>query len=100
MLENEFEQELNEDIELLQPKKYKVMLLNDDYTSMEFVVSVLTDIFHKNEEQAYAIMLRIHESGSGLCGVYTHEIAETKVAQVLSGAKQSKFPLRAVMEEE
>ncbi len=96
----EFETHLEEDIKLKRPKMYKVMLLNDDYTSMEFVVSILTTIFHKNEEEAYAIMLRIHNSGSGLCGVYTHEIAETKVAQVTNAAKKSKFPLRAVMEEE
>lgn len=100
MIENEIESELSEKIELKKPKMYKVLLLNDDYTSMEFVVSTLMGIFHKSEEDAYAIMLRIHNSGSGLCGVYTHEIAETKVAQVLNSAKKSKFPLRAVMEEE
>lgn len=97
---NEFETELIEDTKLKRPKMYKVMLLNDDYTSMEFVVNTLSTIFHKNEEEAYAIMLRIHNNGSGLCGVYTHEIAETKVAQVANSAKKSKFPLRAVMEEE
>ncbi len=96
----QFEHELSEDIELKKPKMYKVLLLNDDFTSMEFVVSTLMNIFHKNEEEAYAIMLKIHNSGSGLCGLYTHEIAETKVAQVLNSAKKSKFPLRAVMEEE
>ena len=97
---NQFEHELDEEIELKKPKMYKVMLLNDDYTSMEFVVSTLMGIFHKSEEDAYAITMRIHNNGSGLCGVYTHEIAETKVAQVLNSAKKSKFPLRAVMEEE
>ena len=100
MIQNDIQSELSEDIELKKPKMYKVMLLNDDFTSMEFVVSTLTGIFHKSEEDAYAIMLRIHNSGSGLCGVFTHEIAETKVAQVLNSAKKSKFPLRAVMEEE
>ena len=97
---SQFEHELSEDIELKKPKMYKVMLLNDDYTSMEFVVSTLMNIFHKSEEEAYGITMRIHNNGSGLCGVYTHEIAETKVAQVLNSAKKSKFPLRAVMEEE
>ena len=97
---SQFEHELSEEIELKKPKMYKVLLLNDDYTSMEFVVSTLMGIFHKSEEDAYAVMLRIHNSGSGLCGVYTYEIAETKVAQVLNSAKKSKFPLRAVMEEE
>lgn len=100
MLKNSVEHELNEDIEIQKPKMYKVLLLNDDYTSMEFVVSTLINIFRKSEEDAYAIMLRIHNQGSGLCGIYTHEIAETKIAQVLNSAKKSKFPLRAVMEEE
>jgi ATP-dependent Clp protease adaptor protein ClpS len=100
MLKNSVEHELNVDIEVQKPKMYKVLLLNDDYTSMEFVVSTLINIFRKSEEDAYAIMLRIHNQGSGLCGIYTHEIAETKVAQVLNSAKKSKFPLRAVMEEE
>lgn len=99
MLQNNTEHELNEDIEVQKPKMYKVLLLNDDYTSMEFVVSTLINIFRKSEEDAYAIMLRVHNQGSGLCGIYTHEIAETKVAQVLNSAKKSKFPLRAVMEE-
>ncbi len=97
---NEIEHELKENIELKKPKMYRVMLLNDDFTSMEFVVSTLMNIFHKSEEDSYAITMRIHNSGSGLCGLYTYEIAETKVAQVLSSAKKSKFPLRAVMEEE
>lgn len=100
MLKNDLEHELKEDIEVQKPKMYKVLLLNDDYTSMEFVVSTLMNIFHKTEEAAYEIMLLIHNQGSGLCGIYTHEIAETKIAQVLNSAKKSKFPLRAVMEEE
>jgi len=94
------EGDLKEKIEIKKPKMYKVLLLNDDFTSMEFVVSVLTTIFHKNETDSYNIMLKIHEKGTGLCGVYTHEIAETKVLQVLNLAKKNKFPLRAVMEED
>ena len=97
---SQFEHELSTDIELKKPKMYKVLLLNDDFTSMEFVVSTLINIFRKTEEESYAIMLLVHNQGSGLCGVFTHEIAETKVAQVLNSAKKSKFPLRAVMEEE
>jgi len=100
MIENEIQSEISEEIEIKKPKMYKVLLLNDDYTSMDFVINTLTGIFHKNDEDAYNIMLRIHNSGSGLCGVYTHDIAETKVAQVLNSAKKSKFPLRAVMEVE
>jgi len=97
---SQFEHELSSDIELKKPKMYKVLLLNDDFTSMEFVMSTLIGIFHKSEEDAYKITMYIHNRGSGLCGVYSHEIAETKVVQVLSSAKKSKFPLRAVMEEE
>lgn len=83
-----------------EPKKYKVLLLNDDFTSMDFVVQVLEGIFHRSQGDAFAIMLKIHKEGSGLCGVYPFDIAETKVAQVLSLAKKNRFPLRAVMEEE
>jgi len=82
------------------PKKYKVFLLNDDYTSMEFVIDILMSIFHKNYEQAEKIMLDIHKKERGLCGVYTHEIAETKVMQVIKKAKDNGFPLKATMEEE
>jgi len=95
-IENEFEEEL----ELEEPRLYKVMLLNDDYTSMDFVIMVLMDIFHQSSEKATAIMYKIHEEGSGLCGVYTYEIAETKIAQVHTLAKEHQFPLRATMEEE
>lgn len=95
-IENEYEEEL----ELEEPKLYKVLLLNDDYTSMDFVVTVLVEIFHQNAQKANAIMYKIHEEGSGLCGVYTYEIAETKVAQVHMLAKEHGFPLRATMEEE
>ena len=79
---------------------YKVLLLNDDYSSMEFVIKVLMQIFHHSFEKATEIMLSVHEQGKGLCGVYTYEIAETKVAHVRKMAKEAKFPLRAVMEEE
>jgi len=92
--------ELREDISLKYPKKYKVYLLNDDYTSMEFVIEILTSIFHKNYEEAEAIMLEVHKHERALCGVYTHEIAETKVMQVTRRAKDSGFPLKATMEEE
>ena len=96
----EIEFELDEKIGLEYPKKYKVFLLNDDYTSMDFVVDVLMSIFHKNYEEAEKIMLDIHKKDRGLCGVYTHEIAETKVMQVIKKAKDSGFPLKATMEEE
>jgi len=96
----EYEKELNENLELTKPKMYKVLLLNDDYTSMEFVIDVLMGIFHHNEKDAYDIMMKVHTEGKGLCGIYTYEIAETKVLQVRKKAKQSNFPLKAIVEEE
>ncbi len=92
--------ELLDETALKYPKKYKVFILNDDYTSMDFVVDILMSIFHKTYKQAENIMLEIHKKDKGLCGVYTHEIAETKVMQVRSKAKESGFPLKAIMEEE
>ncbi len=81
------------------PKKYKVILHNDDYTTMEFVVQVLVSVFHKSKEEAARIMLNVHQKGAGLCGVYAKEIAETKVAIVGEVAQQHEFPLRCTMEE-
>jgi len=92
--------ELQDEISLKYPKKYKVYLLNDDYTSMEFVIDILMKIFHKSYEEAESIMLEVHKHERGLCGVYTHEIAETKVMQVIRKAKENGFPLKATMEEE
>jgi ATP-dependent Clp protease adaptor protein ClpS len=88
------------EISLKYPKKYKVLILNDDYTSMEFVIDVLMTIFHKSYQEAEAIMLEVHKKDKGVCGVYTYEIAETKVMQVHKKARDSGFPLRAEMEEE
>ena len=81
-----------------EPDRYVVLLHNDDYTSMDFVVGVLCDIFHKTPEEATAIMLAVHQQGIGQCGVYTHEIAETKVALVRRRARAAGFPLRCTME--
>ena len=92
--------ELAEEVMVKHPKKYKVYILNDDYTSMDFVVDILITVFHKSYEQAENIMLEVHKKDRGLCGVYTHEIAETKVMQVVKKAKDSGFPLKATMEEE
>ena len=94
------EHELIDEVSLKHPKKYKVYILNDDYTSMDFVVEILMSIFHKTYEQAERIMLEVHKSDRGLCGVYTPEIAETKVMQVVKRAKANGFPLKAIMEEE
>lgn len=82
------------------PSMYKVYLLNDDYTPMDFVVQILEIIFNKTQQDATAIMLQVHNSGMGLCGVYTYEIAETKISQVLAAARQGQFPLQCKMEKE
>ncbi len=82
------------------PKRYKVLMHNDDYTSMEFVVEVLTTIFRKSEAEAVQLMRKIHTEGKAICGVYTLEIAETKVAQTIELARDNGFPLRCTMEEE
>ena len=82
------------------PSLYRVLLLNDDYTPMEFVVYVLEQFFNRSREQATRIMLHVHQKGVGLCGVYTYEVAETKVAQVLDLAKRHEHPLQCVMEKD
>jgi ATP-dependent Clp protease adaptor protein ClpS len=81
------------------PPLFKVMLLNDDFTPMDFVVEVLQRFFSKNREQATQIMLKVHHEGSGICGVYPHGIAETKVKQVSEFAREHQHPLQCVMEE-
>jgi ATP-dependent Clp protease adaptor protein ClpS len=82
------------------PSLYKVLLLNDDYTPMEFVVFVLEQYFSKNREDAYTIMLHVHQKGVGVCGVYTFEVAETKVTQVMEAARQAGHPLQCTLEKE
>lgn len=80
------------------PSLYRVLLLNDDYTPMEFVVLVLERFFQKNRDQATRIMLHVHHHGVGECGVYTYEVAETKVTQVMDFARKHQHPLQCVME--
>ncbi len=94
--------EFESESELLveRPRMYKVYLLNDDYTSMDFVIDVLMTIFHKSYHDAERIMLEIHQKERGLCGVYSFEIAETKVMQVSKLAREQGFPLKCTMEEE
>jgi ATP-dependent Clp protease adaptor protein ClpS len=94
----DFEEELAFELELEEPEMFKVILHNDDYTSMDFVVDVLMHIFHKTQPQAEKIMLQIHETGKGVCGVYSFEIAQTKARQVKTYAKQNNFPLLATIE--
>lgn len=84
---------------LKKPPLYRVVLLNDDYTPMEFVVEVLELIFAMDRPQATRIMLEVHTKGKGVCGVYTYEIAETKVAQVSGYAEQNQHPLLCTLEE-
>lgn len=81
------------------PPTYKVILHNDDYTTMEFVVQILQSVFSKPNAEAVQIMLHIHKRGIGIAGIYTYEVAETKVAQVLGLAEKADFPLKCTMEE-
>ena len=80
------------------PRLYQVLLHNDDYTTMDFVVMILMDVFHLPEEQAIEIMLRVHYQGIGLAGVYPYDVAETKVHKVAELARQAEFPLRCSLE--
>ena len=82
------------------PSMYKVLMLNDDYTPMEFVVHVLEQIFGKPREEAQQIMLHVHRRGVGVCGVFTYEVAETKVTQVVDYARQHQHPLQCTLEKE
>ena len=86
--------------ELKEPAMYRVILHNDDYTTMDFVVMVLMEIFRKTADEAETIMLEVHEKGTGLCGVYPKEIAEFRVGQVLRRANEAGFPLLCTMEKE
>jgi ATP-dependent Clp protease adaptor protein ClpS len=82
------------------PSMYKVLMLNDDYTPMEFVVHVLQKFFHKNHDDAMQIMLHVHQRGVGVCGVYPFDVAETKVTQVIDYARHNEHPLQATLEKE
>ena len=88
------------DVKTKEPKMHKVILLNDDYTPMDFVVSVLMQIFQKTETQAHQITMDIHHKGKGICGVYTADIAETKVQAVLNQSELNNHPLEATSEED
>jgi ATP-dependent Clp protease adaptor protein ClpS len=82
------------------PSLYRVLLLNDDYTPMEFVVLVLQDVFNKSREDAMHIMLHVHTKGVGECGIYPYEVAETKVTRVMDTARKNQHPLQCVMEKQ
>ncbi|NRA87059.1 MAG: ATP-dependent Clp protease adapter ClpS [Rhizobiales bacterium] len=91
---------LQEQQKTQKPKLYKVLLLNDDFTTQEFVTYVLEQYFNKSVEQAIEIMLHVHKKGVGVCGVYPYEIAEMKVQQVMMLAESEEFPLQCIMESE
>ena len=93
--------ELEHDLEILlkEPKKYAVFMLNDDYTSWEFCIRVITSVFHKTPDEANIITNDIHTKGKGLCGIYMYEIAETKAHLVEKGAKSEGFPMCCSIEE-
>jgi len=95
-----YEYELEDELDLEEPKKYVVLLLNDDFSTMEFVIEILTKVFRKSFEESEAIMLAVHNNGKAICGVYTKEIADTKVAQVKTMARKENFPLKAIAKEE
>ena len=86
--------------EIAMPPKYKVVFLNDDFTPMNFVVTVLVEIFHKGAAEAEALMRNIHQSGRGVAGVYVYDIAETKAQETMQRAREQGFPLKCVLEKE
>jgi len=88
------------EVDLTNPPMYKVILHNDDYTPMDLVVDILMKVFHKNVDEANSIMWQVHEKGKAVCGIYVHEIAQTKVHQVKTIAKANGYPLLATMEKE
>ena len=97
---NKIEYKSDIELELKEPSKYKVLLLNDNISTMEFVVDILKNVFKLSEENATKIMLDIHNSGKAICGIYTYEIASTKIAQVRYSAQKAGFPLKAILEEQ
>lgn len=94
----EFQEHLDSDTDISEPSQFRVLLHNDDYTTMEFVVQILESVFNKNAPEANQIMLNVHKQGIGVCGIFTAEVAETKVAIVHHLARRQKFPLRCSME--
>jgi len=103
---NEYSPETEEEVisetrdEIDEPPMYKVLLHNDDYTTMEFVIEILMLVFNKSPEKSVEIMLNVHRKGIGICGVYTYEVSETKVNTVYALARDNGFPLKCTMEEE
>ncbi|MBI3873467.1 MAG: ATP-dependent Clp protease adaptor ClpS [Arcobacter sp.] len=92
--------EFNTTLEIEKPKKYKVILLNDNYSTVDFVIEILIRIFKKTIDEATEITMSVHEKGRGVCGIYSYEIAQTKIAEVRANARRAEFPLKAVAEAE
>jgi len=90
---------VKEEQEIREPKLYRVILHNDDYTTMDFVIQILITVFHKTAADATRIMLDVHEKGRGICGIYYYDIAATKAAQVHAAAQKREFPLKCSLEE-
>ena len=103
---NEYSPEVEEEViseskdEVREPSMFRVLLHNDDYTTMEFVVEILITVFNKSPEEAVEVMLNVHRKGIGICGVYTYEVSETKVNIVHVLARENGFPLKCTMEKE
>ena len=91
---------IKERVKVKRPSLYKVILLNDDYTPMDFVIDVLEKVFRRNHTESTEIMLEIHNKGKGVCGTYPKEIAETKMSQVIDKARNANFPLRCTIEKD
>jgi ATP-dependent Clp protease adaptor protein ClpS len=100
LYKSDYEETVDSEIEeeVKEPSMYKVLLHNDDYTSMEFVVEILLSVFNKSIEDATMTMLKVHKEGIGICGIYTYEVAETKVDTVYNLAREREFPLKCTME--
>jgi len=95
----DFDSDILLEEDLKEPRKFRVLMHNDDYTTMDFVILILVEVFRKTTQQATQIMLSIHEKGAGECGIYTAEVAETKIAIVRARAKDAGYPLKCSMEE-
>lgn len=96
---HDYRNEYDLDTKLILPKMSKVIMLNDDYTTQDFVIRILEDIFNKNEQEAVSIMLEIHNNGRGICGIYPYDIAQTKANIARKKSKEAGFPLKTIVEE-
>ncbi|AEM47129.1 ATP-dependent Clp protease adapter protein clpS [Acidithiobacillus ferrivorans SS3] len=91
---------LEREPQVQEPRMYRVLLVNDDFTPMDYVVHILKTYFHKPHDEAVAVMMAVHQQGKGLCGIFPYDLAETKVALVTADARQRQHPLRCIMEKE